>query len=81
GTRAPLPAAPDLPPPACADAAGNLVVDLGGLPVVDRVERSADGSLRIAGTYAPESSASGTYTPPAASEPGTASASEAGAAS
>ncbi|MET9095836.1 CDP-glycerol glycerophosphotransferase family protein [Streptomyces cyaneofuscatus] len=53
GTRAPLPAAPDLPPPACADAAGNLVVDLGGLPVVDRVERSADGSLRIAGTYAP----------------------------
>ncbi|MFD8468307.1 CDP-glycerol glycerophosphotransferase family protein [Streptomyces cyaneofuscatus] len=59
GTRAPLPAAPDLPPPACADAAGNLVVDLGGLPVVDRVERSADGSLRIAGTYAPGSS--GTY--------------------
>ncbi|MFJ9981924.1 bifunctional glycosyltransferase/CDP-glycerol:glycerophosphate glycerophosphotransferase [Streptomyces cyaneofuscatus] len=53
GTRAPLPAAPDLPPPACADAAGNLVVDLGGLPVVDRVARSADGSLRIAGTYAP----------------------------
>ncbi|MFF2535081.1 bifunctional glycosyltransferase/CDP-glycerol:glycerophosphate glycerophosphotransferase [Streptomyces cyaneofuscatus] len=53
GTRAPLPAAPDLPPPACADAAGNLVVDLGGLPVVDRVERSADGSLRISGTYAP----------------------------
>ncbi|MEU8559881.1 CDP-glycerol glycerophosphotransferase family protein [Streptomyces cyaneofuscatus] len=59
GTRAPLPAAPDLPPPACADAAGNLVVDLGGLPVVDRVERSADGSLRISGTYAPGSS--GTY--------------------
>ncbi|MEU3208120.1 CDP-glycerol glycerophosphotransferase family protein [Streptomyces cyaneofuscatus] len=53
GTRAPLPAAPDLPPPACADAAGNLVLDLGGLPVVDRVERSADGSLRISGTYAP----------------------------
>ncbi|MFJ9530667.1 glycosyltransferase [Streptomyces sp. SID5594] len=59
GTRAPLPAAPDLPPPACADAAGNLVVDLGGLPVVDRVERPADGSLRISGTYAPGSS--GTY--------------------
>ncbi|MEU0378011.1 CDP-glycerol glycerophosphotransferase family protein [Streptomyces cyaneofuscatus] len=73
GTRAPLPAAPDLPPPACADAAGNLVVDLGGLPVVDRVERSADGSLRIAGTYAPGSSGSGTYTPPAASEAGAAS--------
>jgi len=59
GTRAPLSAAPDLPPPACADAAGNLVVDLGGLPVVDRVERSADGSLRISGMYAP--GASGTY--------------------
>ncbi|MGW7476528.1 CDP-glycerol glycerophosphotransferase family protein [Streptomyces cyaneofuscatus] len=73
GTRAPLPAAPDLPPPACADAAGNLVVDLGGLPVVDRVERGADGSLRIAGTYAPGSSGSGTYTPPAASEAGAAS--------
>ncbi|MEW5541921.1 CDP-glycerol glycerophosphotransferase family protein [Streptomyces cyaneofuscatus] len=73
GTRAPLPAAPDLPPPACADAAGNLVVDLGGLPVVDRVERAADGSLRIAGTYAPGSSGSGTYTPPAASEAGAAS--------
>ena len=43
GTRAPLPAAPDLPPPACADAAGNLVVDLGGLPVVDRVERRRTG--------------------------------------
>ncbi|MEW2277690.1 CDP-glycerol glycerophosphotransferase family protein [Streptomyces cyaneofuscatus] len=73
GTRAPMPAAPDLPPPACADAAGNLVVDLGGLPVVDRVERGADGSLRIAGTYAPGSSGSGTYTPPAASEAGAAS--------
>ncbi|MFC9030100.1 bifunctional glycosyltransferase/CDP-glycerol:glycerophosphate glycerophosphotransferase [Streptomyces arboris] len=59
GTRAPLPAAPDLPPPACADAAGNLVVDLGGLPVVDRVERGADGALRISGTYAPAST--GTY--------------------
>ncbi|MEU0353979.1 bifunctional glycosyltransferase/CDP-glycerol:glycerophosphate glycerophosphotransferase [Streptomyces cyaneofuscatus] len=87
GTRAPLPAAPDLPPPACADAAGNLVVDLGGLPVVDRVERSADGALRISGTYAPGASGahapgasgSGTYTPPAASEAGAASSSEAGA--
>ncbi|MGW9304129.1 bifunctional glycosyltransferase/CDP-glycerol:glycerophosphate glycerophosphotransferase [Streptomyces cyaneofuscatus] len=63
GTRAPLPAAPDLPPPACADAAGNLVVDLGGLPVVDRVERAADGALRISGTYAPGASGPGTYAP------------------
>ncbi|MFD5988670.1 CDP-glycerol glycerophosphotransferase family protein [Streptomyces cyaneofuscatus] len=63
GTRAPLPAAPDLPPPACADAAGNLVVDLGGLPVVDRVERAADGALRISGTYAPGSWGSGVYAP------------------
>ncbi|MFD3972035.1 CDP-glycerol glycerophosphotransferase family protein [Streptomyces cyaneofuscatus] len=60
GTRAPLPAAPDLPPPACADAAGNLVVELGGLPVVDRAERAPDGSLRISGTYAP-AQPSGTY--------------------
>ncbi|MEV4880927.1 bifunctional glycosyltransferase/CDP-glycerol:glycerophosphate glycerophosphotransferase [Streptomyces cyaneofuscatus] len=58
GTRAPLAAAPDLPPPACADAVGNLVVDLGGLPVVDRVERPEDGSLRISGTYAQASGAS-----------------------
>ncbi|MFI7238540.1 CDP-glycerol glycerophosphotransferase family protein [Streptomyces cyaneofuscatus] len=73
GTRAPLPAAPDLPPPACTDAAGNLVVDLGGLPVVDRVERAADGSLRISGAYAPASSGSGAYSAPAASGPGAAS--------
>ncbi|MFE7460831.1 CDP-glycerol glycerophosphotransferase family protein [Streptomyces sp. NPDC057554] len=51
GTRIPLPAAPELPPPACADAAGELVVDLGGLPVADRVERLEDGSLRVSGTY------------------------------
>ncbi|MBT2427185.1 CDP-glycerol glycerophosphotransferase family protein [Streptomyces sp. ISL-112] len=73
GTRAPLPAAPDLPPPACADALGNLVVELGGLPVVDRVERAADGALRISGTYAPASSGPGAYTPPAFSDPGTVS--------
>ncbi|MEU0158173.1 CDP-glycerol glycerophosphotransferase family protein [Streptomyces sp. NPDC006261] len=83
GTRAPLPAAPDLPPPACADAAGNLVVDLRGLPVVDRVERLADGALRISGAYAQASSGAGAYAqassgpgaypPPAASDTGTAS--------
>ncbi|WP_411079392.1 CDP-glycerol glycerophosphotransferase family protein [Streptomyces sp. cmx-18-6] len=50
GTRLALPAAPDLPPPACADAAGNLVLDLAGLPVADRAERLADGSLRLSGT-------------------------------
>ncbi|XQE88380.1 hypothetical protein ACN24M_26265 [Streptomyces microflavus] len=44
GTRVRLPAAPDLPPPACADAAGELVVDLGGLPVADAVERTAEGA-------------------------------------
>ncbi|MFD8117415.1 bifunctional glycosyltransferase/CDP-glycerol:glycerophosphate glycerophosphotransferase [Streptomyces microflavus] len=53
GTRVRLPAAPDLPPPACADAAGELVVDLGGLPVADAVERTAEGGVRVRGTYAP----------------------------
>ncbi|MFF7019233.1 MULTISPECIES: CDP-glycerol glycerophosphotransferase family protein [Streptomyces] len=61
GTRTPLPAAPDLPPPACADAAGELVVDLGGLPVADEVERLGDGSLRVRGTYGGASAAPGTY--------------------
>ncbi|MFE9700145.1 CDP-glycerol glycerophosphotransferase family protein [Streptomyces sp. NPDC006270] len=57
GTRVPLPAAPDLPPPACADPAGDLVLDLAATPYVDRVERTPEGALRIGGRYAPASSA------------------------
>ncbi|MGW4625879.1 bifunctional glycosyltransferase/CDP-glycerol:glycerophosphate glycerophosphotransferase [Streptomyces rubiginosohelvolus] len=53
GTRVPLPAAPDLPPPAYADAAGDLVLDLAGPPYVDRVAPTPEGGLRISGTYAP----------------------------
>ncbi|GFN04336.1 hypothetical protein Smic_28920 [Streptomyces microflavus] len=49
GTRVRLPAAPDLPPPACADAAGELVVDLAGLPVADAVERTAEGACASGG--------------------------------
>ncbi|MFJ4968923.1 CDP-glycerol glycerophosphotransferase family protein [Streptomyces sp. NPDC088755] len=73
GTRAPLPAAPDLSPPAGADAAGELVVDLGGLPVADGVERLEDGSLRVSGTYAPASTAPGADpgTPVPGADPGT----------
>ncbi|SBU93363.1 CDP-glycerol glycerophosphotransferase [Streptomyces sp. Ncost-T6T-1] len=52
GTRVPLPAAPDLPPPACADAGGDLVLDLAGPPYVDRVEATPEGGLRISGAYA-----------------------------
>ncbi|MGW8986548.1 CDP-glycerol glycerophosphotransferase family protein [Streptomyces parvus] len=52
GTRVPLPAAPDLPPPACADPAGGLVLDLAGPPYVDRVEATPEGGLRISGAYA-----------------------------
>ncbi|MEI7034915.1 CDP-glycerol glycerophosphotransferase family protein [Streptomyces pratensis] len=51
GSRVPLPAAPDLPPPAHADAAGDLVLDLAELPAVDRVERTAEGAVRVSGTY------------------------------
>ncbi|CAO0832556.1 CDP-glycerol glycerophosphotransferase family protein OS=Streptomyces microflavus OX=1919 GN=HUT09_12610 PE=3 SV=1 [Streptomyces microflavus] len=69
GTRVRLPAAPDLPPPACADAAGELVVDLAGLPVADAVERTAEGGVRVRGTCAPAATASGTYAP-AAPAPG-----------
>ncbi|XMN08675.1 CDP-glycerol glycerophosphotransferase family protein [Streptomyces griseobrunneus] len=65
GTRVRLPAAPDLPPPARADAAGELVVHLGGLPVADAVERTAEGGVRVWGTYAPAATASGTYAPAA----------------
>ncbi|MEV7112550.1 bifunctional glycosyltransferase/CDP-glycerol:glycerophosphate glycerophosphotransferase [Streptomyces anulatus] len=60
GASVPLPAAPDLPPPACADPAGNLVLDLSGPPYADRVERTPEGALRISGTYVP--SAPGTAT-------------------
>ncbi|MFG3406125.1 CDP-glycerol glycerophosphotransferase family protein [Streptomyces sp. NPDC048142] len=52
GTRVPLPAAPDLPPPAYADPAGDLVLDLAGIPYADRVERTPEGGLRIRGAYA-----------------------------
>ncbi|MFI1930916.1 CDP-glycerol glycerophosphotransferase family protein [Streptomyces sp. NPDC020330] len=53
GTRVPLPAAPDLPPPACADPAGDLVLDLAGPPYADRVECTLEGALRVSGTYVP----------------------------
>ncbi|MFF3031565.1 CDP-glycerol glycerophosphotransferase family protein [Streptomyces rubiginosohelvolus] len=53
GTRVPLPAAPDLPPPAYADPGGHLVLDLAGPPYVDRVDLTPEGGLRISGTYAP----------------------------
>ncbi|MFH9668472.1 CDP-glycerol glycerophosphotransferase family protein [Streptomyces globisporus] len=51
GTRVPLPAAPDLPPPAYADAAGDLVLGPAGPPSVDRVDPTPEGGLRISGTY------------------------------
>ncbi|MFG2592689.1 CDP-glycerol glycerophosphotransferase family protein [Streptomyces sp. NPDC048438] len=50
GVRVPLAAAPDLPPPAFADAAGHLVVDVSGEPRVDRAGPAPDGGLRIEGT-------------------------------
>ncbi|MFJ8859358.1 CDP-glycerol glycerophosphotransferase family protein [Streptomyces sp. NPDC102451] len=50
GVRVPLAAAPDLPPPAFADAAGHLVVDVSGEPRADRAETAPDGTLRIGGT-------------------------------
>ncbi|MFH9576413.1 CDP-glycerol glycerophosphotransferase family protein [Streptomyces globisporus] len=53
GTRVPLPAAPDLPPPAYADAAGDLVLGPAGPPYVDRVDPTPEGGLRISGTYTP----------------------------
>ncbi|MFF8964311.1 CDP-glycerol glycerophosphotransferase family protein [Streptomyces globisporus] len=52
GTRVPLPAAPDLPPPAYADAAGDLVLEPAGPPYVDRVDPTPEGGLRISGAYA-----------------------------
>ncbi|MFI1786075.1 bifunctional glycosyltransferase/CDP-glycerol:glycerophosphate glycerophosphotransferase [Streptomyces rubiginosohelvolus] len=62
GTRVPLPAAPDLPPPAYADAAGALVLDLAGPPYVDRVDPTPEGGLRISGTYTPPDREAGTGT-------------------
>ncbi|MEV5679752.1 CDP-glycerol glycerophosphotransferase family protein [Streptomyces sp. NPDC052179] len=50
GSRVPLAAAPDLPPPVLADAAGELVLDVSGQPFVDGAERTPDGALRITGT-------------------------------
>lgn len=50
GVRVPLAAAPDLPPPAFADAAGALVVEVPGGPCVDLAGRTSAGGLRIAGT-------------------------------
>ncbi|WP_405663184.1 CDP-glycerol glycerophosphotransferase family protein [Streptomyces sp. NBC_01166] len=50
GVRVPLAAATDLPPPAFADAAGHLVVDVSGEPRVDRAGPAPDGGLRIEGT-------------------------------
>ncbi|MFF0508008.1 CDP-glycerol glycerophosphotransferase family protein [Streptomyces fimicarius] len=52
GSRVPLPAAPDLPPPAYADPAGELVLDLAGLPYADEVECTPEGGVRIRGAYA-----------------------------
>ncbi|MFJ6807726.1 CDP-glycerol glycerophosphotransferase family protein [Streptomyces anulatus] len=62
GARVPLPAAPDLPPPAYADPAGDLVLDLSGPPYADRVERTPEGALRISGTYVPSAPGTGTAT-------------------
>ncbi|MEU9930965.1 bifunctional glycosyltransferase/CDP-glycerol:glycerophosphate glycerophosphotransferase [Streptomyces anulatus] len=62
GARVPLPAAPDLPPPACADPAGDLVLDLSGPPYADRVERTPEGALRVSGTYVPSAPGTATVT-------------------
>jgi CDP-glycerol glycerophosphotransferase len=49
GTRVPLAAAPDLPPPAFADAAGRLVVEVTGEPHAEDAGPVPDGGLRIHG--------------------------------
>ncbi|MFD4033150.1 CDP-glycerol glycerophosphotransferase family protein [Streptomyces sp. NPDC058637] len=49
GVRVPLAAAPDLPPPALADAEGDLVLEPAGHPFVDRVRQEPDGGLRVEG--------------------------------
>ncbi|MFJ6147070.1 CDP-glycerol glycerophosphotransferase family protein [Streptomyces anulatus] len=70
GARVPLPAAPDLPPPAYADPAGDLVLDLSGPPYADRVERTPEGALRISGTYVPPAPGTATGTATTASASG-----------
>ncbi|MFF4163612.1 CDP-glycerol glycerophosphotransferase family protein [Streptomyces sp. NPDC001741] len=47
GTRVPLAAAPDLPPPAFADPAGRLVVEVTGEPFVEDAGPAPDGGLRV----------------------------------
>ncbi|WP_329210423.1 CDP-glycerol glycerophosphotransferase family protein [Streptomyces sp. NBC_00683] len=54
GARVPLAAAPDLPPPALADAAGHLALDVTGHPLVDHAEPVPGGGLVVEGSpYAP----------------------------
>ncbi|WP_326697809.1 CDP-glycerol glycerophosphotransferase family protein [Streptomyces sp. NBC_01754] len=52
GARRPLAAAPDLPPPAFADPAGDLVVEVSAGPLVDRAEAAPEGGVRVSGTGA-----------------------------
>ncbi|MFD9499110.1 CDP-glycerol glycerophosphotransferase family protein [Streptomyces sp. NPDC060035] len=49
GARVPLAAAPDLPPPALADAAGHLVLEVTGHRLVDHAEPAPGGGLLIEG--------------------------------
>ncbi|MEU4260298.1 CDP-glycerol glycerophosphotransferase family protein [Streptomyces argenteolus] len=54
GERVPLAAAPDLPPPALADAEGHLVLEVTGSPFVDVLGEAPDGGPRVEGSpYAP----------------------------
>ncbi|MEV7479972.1 CDP-glycerol glycerophosphotransferase family protein [Streptomyces halstedii] len=50
GSRVPLAAAPDLPPPVFADASGDLVVDVQAGPFADGAEQAPGDALRITGT-------------------------------
>ncbi|MGF1342159.1 CDP-glycerol glycerophosphotransferase family protein [Streptomyces flavovirens] len=50
GARVPLAAAPDLPPPAFADASGDLVVEAPAGPLVDGAVPVPEGGLRVTGT-------------------------------
>ncbi|MFE7748023.1 CDP-glycerol glycerophosphotransferase family protein [Streptomyces sp. NPDC057428] len=50
GARLPLAAAPDLPPPLFADAAGHLVVEVSGEPLVDAASTAPDGGVWVEGT-------------------------------
>ncbi|MFI8005388.1 CDP-glycerol glycerophosphotransferase family protein [Streptomyces sp. NPDC086010] len=49
GGQVPLAAAPDLPPPLFADAAGHLVVEVTGEPLATGASACPDGGLRIEG--------------------------------